>query len=235
MKTFKIGGCVRDDRLGVRPKDVDRVVVLEGFFSVEEGFLHMVQNLESQGFVIFQKHPSSLTVRARHPSNKEVADFVLARKETYGPESRVPLVSLGTLLDDQRRRDFTLNTLAQDEDGAIIDPFGGQKDLEARVLRTPMDPKSTMLEDPLRVLRALRFSVTLGCTIHPELQEVMFDSDILERMGRVVSKERIQIELNKMFAHDTFGGFQTLAKTPKEFQELCFSGGLKIQTTFKTL
>ena len=74
--------------------------------SVEEGFLRMVQNLESQVFVIFQKHPSSLTVRARHPSNKEVADFVLARKETYGPESRTPIVSLGTLFDDQKRRDY---------------------------------------------------------------------------------------------------------------------------------
>lgn len=238
MKTFEVGGCVRDRFLNKAPKDIDRVVVLEGFQDVKEAFEHMVETLEGQGYAIFQKHPESLTVRARAPKGKEVADFVLARRELYSMDSRIPQTALGSLWDDQARRDLTINTMALGEGGALIDPFNGLADLKNKILRTPLDPWVTFLDDPLRVLRVLRFSITLGFDVEPSLWEPMLSSLVLEKMRLVVSQERIQGELNKMFAHDTLKTLRLLAlldaKQP-DLLPLFFDKGLNIQTTFKNL
>ena len=131
-------------------------------------------------------------------------EFVGARKESYNRNSRKPIVEDGTLEDDQKRRDFTINALAlslQKEDfGALVDPFGGIRDLAAGIIRTPLDPDTTYSDDPLRMLRAIRFAAKLSTQDH-EFQIVPESLDAMHRMRdrmTILSKERIAEELNKM-------------------------------------
>ena len=131
-------------------------------------------------------------------------EFVGARKESYNRNSRKPIVEDGTLEDDQKRRDFTINALAlslQKEDfGALVDPFGGIRDLAAGIIRTPLDPDTTYSDDPLRMLRAVRFAAKLSTQDH-EFQIVPESLDAMHRMRdrmTILSKERIAEELNKM-------------------------------------
>ena len=126
-------------------------------------------------------------------------EFVGARKESYTRDSRKPIVEDGTLEDDQNRRDFTINALAigvsQHNFGQLLDPFGGMKDLENKLLRTPLDPNITYSDDPLRMMRAIRFASQLNFIIHPESLHAITTNK--ERI-KIVSKERISDELNKI-------------------------------------
>jgi tRNA nucleotidyltransferase/poly(A) polymerase len=206
---FKVGGCVRDKILGIDSKDIDFTFVLPDLNkSVEEGFMFMKYWMEGAGFEIFLETPDMFTIRAKFPVYHQfagmVADFVMARKETgYVEGTRRPILVLGTLEDDLIRRDFTLNAMAEDEEGNLIDLFGGQEDLKKGILTTPLDPKITMMDDPLRILRCWRFSVTKGFTIDPNIIDVMKDPRLLDKLEKVVSEERIREELFKMFKHDT--------------------------------
>jgi poly(A) polymerase len=128
-----------------------------------------------------------------------LVEFVTARSESYAPESRKPDVRRATLEEDLRRRDFTVNTLLMDLDGDVEDPLGGRKDLEAKVLRTPTDPIRTFEDDPLRMLRAIRFAAELGFTLAPDLLPAMRRTK--SRLAPpVISVERIADELRKMLA-----------------------------------
>jgi tRNA nucleotidyltransferase/poly(A) polymerase len=143
-----------------------------------------------------------------------VADFVLARKEVgYVEGTRRPILELGTLEDDLRRRDFTLNALAEDEDGNIIDLFGGIEDLKRGYLRTPMPCIDTFNDDPLRILRAIRFCITKGFYIGAYMDGVIQDYDYENKM-KVVSIERIREELLKCFKHDTINTLRLLHEYP---------------------
>ena len=179
-KIFEIGGCVRDELLNIHTKDIDFTLETKDCF----------------------------TVRAQFPKGHKheglTADFVMARKEIgYKKGTRKPILELGTLLDDQRRRDFTMNTMAKDEDGNIIDPFEGKVDLSKQLIRTPLDPIETLMEDPLRLLRAIRFSITKDFEIEESLFQAMFTDGLLEKLNEVVSEERIREELHKMFQHNS--------------------------------
>ena len=194
---FKVGGCVRDFLLGVDSKDIDFSFVLDDTSkTVEQGFEEMTQWMTERGFQIFLSTPDCFTIRAKFPKGDKneglVADFVMARKEIgYIEGTRRPILVLGTLEDDLIRRDFTLNSLAMDEAGIIIDLFDGQTDLRKGILRTPLDAKITMMDDPLRILRALRFSITKGFSIHHTIFDAMKQTFILERLEKTVSGQSI--------------------------------------------
>jgi len=145
-------------------------------------------------------------------------------------------LELGALEDDLVRRDFTLNALAIAQDGTLIDLFGGQEDLRKGLLRTPLDAHITMMDDPLRFLRALRFSITKGFDIHFDIIAAMTQPEILEKLEKVVSAERIREEVFKMMKADTVKTlelFRTVEDTLPGFTSLVFGRGLWLKPTFE--
>ena len=157
----------------------------------------------------------------------------MSRKEVgVIPGTRKPILELGTLEDDLMRRDFTVNSLCKDEDGKIIDLFEGVYDLKTRVLRTPLDPMITLLDDPLRMLRGLRFSITKGFIIDSKLWDSMLDPRVLDKLKEVVSHERMREEITKMMKHDTIKSLELLSKIPG-LMEIVFSNGMWLMPTTK--
>ena len=239
---FKVGGCVRDSFLGIDSKDIDFTFVLDNLEqSVEQGFTDMETWMTDRKFQIFLSTPEMFTIRAKFPKGDPneglVADFVMARKEIgYVEGTRRPILALGTLEDDLLRRDFTLNAMAVDEDGNLIDLFGGQEDLKEGILRTPLPAKQTMMDDPLRFLRALRFSITKDFSIHPDILVAMMQPDILEKLKHVVSAERIRDEVFKMMKADTVKTLELFVKIENSipgFTSLVFGRGLWLKPTFE--
>jgi tRNA nucleotidyltransferase/poly(A) polymerase len=241
-KLFKVGGCVRDELLGLSSKDIDFTFVLDNLEqTVEQGFSDMEQWMTERGFQIFLSTPDMFTIRAKFPKGDPneglVADFVMARKETgYKPGTRQPILVLGTLEDDLIRRDFTLNAMAVSEDGELIDLFGGQEDLKNKILKTPLAAEQTMMDDPLRFLRALRFSITKGFGIDPSIFKAMEQPSILEKLEHVVSAERIREEVFKMMKADTVKTlelFREVELIMPGFTALVFGRGLWLKPTFE--
>jgi tRNA nucleotidyltransferase/poly(A) polymerase len=218
FKFYEVGGKVRDELLGLKSKDVDYVAVphetlLTQHKTAQEMFGVLTDYLKSENFEIFLITEDCYTIRAKFPKDHKyvgVSDFVMARREIgYIPGTRTPIVEPGTLYDDLSRRDFTLNALAKNEDGRIIDFFNGRKDLEDKVLRTPLDCNVTFDDDPLRILRCLRFSITKGFTIPEEMMYTIIRYDYVNKMS-VVSGERIREELYKCLKHDTLSTLDML-------------------------
>jgi len=241
-KIFEVGGCVRDEMLNVHTNDIDFTFVLDDLTgTVEGGFKSMVSHLETEGFKIFLKTEDCFTVRAMFPRGHQheglVADFVMARKEVGVIEgTRRPVLELGTLEDDLTRRDFTVNSLAKSLDGEVIDLFNGIKDLKRGVLRTPLDPVITLLDDPLRLIRALRFSITKNFKIDDELWKAMFTPGLLNKLESVVSTERIQGEITKIMKHDTVASlrlFNRIDQIEPRLLEIMFGGELWLTPTMK--
>ena len=196
VKAYVIGGYVRDFFLGRPCNDIDVVVEGSGI-----DFARAVGEKTGSYVSYFKNFGTAML----HYRGDEI-EFVGARKESYRRESRKPIVENGTLQDDQLRRDFTINAMAfslQKEDfGALVDPFGGIRDLDAGIIRTPLEPDTTYSDDPLRMLRAVRFATKLSTsdrvfTIVPE------SMDSMRRMAdrlKILSSERVAEELNKMMA-----------------------------------
>ena len=223
MKIFEVGGCVRDEILGVKSKDIDFTVVLDDTDqTVDEGWDQMVSFLKEEGFQIFLETKDCFTVRAKFPvghvNEGLVADFVMARKEVgYVLGTRKPILELGTLYDDLIRRDFTVNALAKDMDGNIIDHFNGVEHLKKGLLVTPLNPMKTMMDDPLRILRALRFSLTKDLEVHTDIMESMKQPDILDKLKKTVSQERIREEITKMMMCDTIKTIKLLVDIDRDY------------------
>lgn len=209
---YEVGGRVRDKFLGIPSKDVDYSVVVphhDGWGDnpdVNIVFGLFVNQLRDEGFKIWLTTPDMFTVRAKFPAGHKNegldADFVLARKEgDYIVGTRKPKVTLGTLHDDLERRDFTVNAMAEDIDGNIVDPFGGQRDLQQGILRTIGDTAQSFNDDPLRILRMFRFAITKNLNFSGEAVNTikLFQPTKMN----VVSTERIANELERMFKHDT--------------------------------
>ena len=192
IEAFVVGGYVRDLFLNRDNKDIDIVTTGSGIelakaladeLKVEQQHIHIFKNY---GTAMFRYQGIEL-------------EFVGARKESYSPQSRNPQVEQGTLQDDQNRRDFTINAMAislnEHDYGTLFDPFNGLDDLQTKTIRTPLSPEITFSDDPLRVMRGVRFATQLNFNIHPETLKGMQSQ--IHRLG-IVSKERIVDELNKI-------------------------------------
>ena len=212
MECYVVGGYVRDIFLERPSKDIDVVVVGSGIAIAEA----LGKRLGKGAHVSVFKNFGTAQLKYR---GTEV-EFVGARKESYTHDSRKPIVENGTLEDDQNRRDFTINALAvclnNERYGQLVDPFDGMADMRERIIRTPLDPDITFSDDPLRMMRCIRFATQLNFYIDDETFDSL--SRNVERIG-IISKERIADELNKII----------LSPTPsKGFVELDRSGLLPL-------
>jgi poly(A) polymerase len=210
FRIYQVGGSVRDEILGHKSKDYDFVFCLDDIKNktVDRGWEEMLEFLRSSGYEIFLETKDCFTIRAKFPKEHihsgMVADFVMARRELgYNRGvNRTPEVQLGTLQDDLLRRDFTVNAIAKDINGGYIDFFNGRDHIKEMRLYTPLDPMETFQDDPLRVLRALRFVVTKGFSLSTAVSRAIRNPKITEYF-HVVSTDRIRDELNKCFRHST--------------------------------
>lgn len=242
---YQVGGCVRDAILGVKSKDIDFVFVLEDTsISVEKGYETMKTWLLANGYTIFLETPEMYTIRGRFPGTHKnagmTADFVMARKEVgYVEGTRRPILEIGTLYDDLIRRDFTVNAMAMDEDDNVIDPFGGIQDLGylgIGILKTPTDPNITLMDDPLRIIRAMRFSITKGFTISHEIIMALKNPKLRVKLATTVSIERIREELYKMMEHDTVKSIELIVRFDTllpGFAKVLFGRGLWLKPTME--
>lgn len=211
FKFYEVGGKVRDELMGLTSKDVDYVAVpndlLLGQYSEAPDMFQVLSGyLKDQGFQVFLETEDCYTIRAKFPKDHQyegVADFVMARKEVgYEPGTRRPIVKPGTLYDDLERRDFTVNALARDHDGRIIDYFDGLKHIKEKKLHTPLPCDVTFDDDPLRIIRAFRFMVTKDFEPNLDVAWGMINYDYKTKMS-VVSQERIREEMLRCFKFDT--------------------------------
>ena len=204
IDAYAVGGVVRDHLLQRPCTDIDIVCVGRqegGEVHIGIQLAHAASAALGGSHVAVFKNFGTASFKYTVDGREYELEFVGARRESYSRDSRKPVVENGTLEDDQRRRDFTVNALAvclnNDRLGELIDPFGGIRDLDAGILRTPLDPDITFSDDPLRMMRAVRFASQLGFRIA---------DDTFEAIGRnakrieIVSAERITTELNKIMA-----------------------------------
>ncbi|MDQ1770976.1 CCA tRNA nucleotidyltransferase [Labilibaculum euxinus] len=206
LESYVIGGFVRDLFLHRESKDIDIVVIGSG--------IELAQKAAKEAGVskvsVFKNYGTAMLKY----KDLEI-EFVGARKESYNRDSRNPIVEDGTLEDDQKRRDFTINALAlslhQDNFGELLDPFNGINDLNNKIIKTPMEPIITFSDDPLRMMRAIRFATQLNFTISKEtLEAIRTNKDRIN----IITKERIIEELNKIILSDKPSiGFKLLDET----------------------
>jgi len=204
MKYFKVGGCVRDYLLGQDVKDIDLVAIGGSFDDLS-------RDVVAKGGKIFVSKPEYLTIRCKLPDIGP-CDIRLARKDGDYSDCRRPdqVFVAEDIKDDVLSRDFTINALLQDiETGEVVDYVGGQQDIIDRVIRCVGAPEERIREDALRIMRAIRFSVTKGFVLDYALDYVLKDEKFV-RLLEKISPERIYEELFKMFRFDTLSSWRCL-------------------------
>ncbi|MCC7297019.1 MAG: HD domain-containing protein, partial [Bacteroidia bacterium] len=213
LQAWVVGGYVRDRVLGRDTKDIDIVVIGNGVEFAQT----FAKSLQEEKHVSYFKNFGTAQVKTRD----WVIEFIGARKESYQRDSRKPLVENGSLEDDQNRRDFTINSmyfsLNPEDFGELLDPFNGLQDLSDGIIRTPQDPNVTFSDDPLRMMRAIRFATRLGFKIEEKTYQAICEN--AHRIS-IVSQERITDELNGIIMCDKPSiGFELLFDTGllKEF------------------
>ena len=210
---YVVGGYVRDIFLERPSNDIDVVVVSENPSDWEEGCgikvaRALAKSIGRRAHLSVFKSFGTAQVKFRDEGKEFEIEFVGARKESYSHDSRKPIVENGTLEDDQNRRDFTINAMAiclnGSRFGELVDPFNGLADLEDGIIATPLEPGVTFSDDPLRMMRCIRFATQLNFQIEPETFEAL--ERMADRIG-IVSAERIEVELNKimMAPHPSIG------------------------------
>jgi tRNA nucleotidyltransferase (CCA-adding enzyme) len=225
VKFYQVGGCVRDRLMGLKPKDIDFSVEAESYEAMRAAIVERVGR-ESR---IKVEKPEFVTIRAVDAKLGGV-DFVLCRQEgDYSDGRRPDTVRVGSLADDLARRDFTVNAMAEDDDGRIIDLFGGQEDLRRKLLRCVGNAKTRLTEDSLRMLRAIRFMITKGFSSDEELEMFLRDKDNAELL-RNISIERVREELKKCFDYDTLKTLKMLSFYDN-IRNVIFSQNLKLEPT----
>ena len=190
IEAFVIGGFVRDKILGRACKDLDFTCIGDGIELARK----TSELLKNKNEIIVYRNFGTAMIQ----SKGFILEFVGARKESYNFNSRKPMVSAGTIEDDISRRDFTINTLSVNlkniNSGIVFDPYNGLEDLQNKIIRTPLDPDITFSDDPLRMMRAIRFATQLGFNIEAKTSDAIKTNS--ERL-KIVSNERISDELNK--------------------------------------
>ena len=208
VKCYVVGGYVRDIFLERPSDDIDVVVVGSGIAVAEELKRQLGRKAHLSVFRNFGTAQVKIKGKKLGMAGDVEVEFVGARRESYSHDSRKPIVEDGTLEDDQNRRDFTINAMAvslnKGSFGQLVDPFNGIADLEDGIIATPLDPEVTFSDDPLRMMRCIRFATQLNFEIEDETFEA------LQRMAQrisIVSGERIEVELNKiiMSPHPSIG------------------------------
>jgi tRNA nucleotidyltransferase/poly(A) polymerase len=241
---FEVGGCIRDELLGLTSKDVDFTAVPgPGYMDspVEEVYSGLVSFLESENFIVRDKYIKFMTVKASVPEGNILrertrdADFVLARKEgPYSDGRRPDWVKPGTLHDDLARRDFTVNAIARDlVSNELVDPFDGGKDASDKTLRFVGDPEQRIREDGLRIPRAWRFEVVKGLAPTVETWEALNSDFAAEALSRV-DINPLRQELEKMFLFDTVATLELLFQLPNNIRDAVFRDNLRLSATTKT-
>ena len=236
LECYVIGGWVRDLFLHRPSTDIDVVVVGSGILLAEEVAKRLGKGAHLSVFKTYgtaQVKGERLKVKGERIDSVEL-EFVGARKESYTRDSRNPIVEDGTLKEDQDRRDFTINAMAiclnKDRYGELLDPFDGMGDLEDCIIRTPLNPDITFSDDPLRMMRAIRFATQLGFNIDGETFDAIVRNK--ERIG-IITKERIAEELHKiMLSRRPSEGWILLDKTgllPLIFPELTALKGIEVK------
>lgn len=224
IKAYAVGGFVRDKLLQRPSKDLDIVCIGNG--------IEFAQKAAEQF-----DNPTSVKVFKSFGTAQFVLDnyeieFVGARKESYRNDSRKPIVENGSLEDDQERRDFTINALSislnKESFGLLIDPFNGVQDLQDKIIRTPLEPEKTYSDDPLRMMRAIRFATQLNFRIEDKSLQAI--TDMADRI-KIISQERITDELNKIILSPTPSiGFKLLKNTgllPYFFKQMTDLAGVE--------
>ncbi len=216
FETYAVGGFVRDKILNRETKDLDIVCVGDGILLAEK----VAEKFNPKPQVTVFKNFGTAQIKINSDKNIDAdfsffeIEFVGARKESYRSDSRKPEITMGSLVDDQNRRDFTINALAislnKENFGKLIDPFFGLRDIGEKIIQTPLEPDTTFSDDPLRMMRAIRFASQLNYTI----KEETFES-IIRNANRIkiISQERITDELNKiMMCNKPSVGWDLLSK-----------------------
>jgi tRNA nucleotidyltransferase (CCA-adding enzyme) len=222
IKLYKVGGCVRDEILGLRSKDIDYSVEAPSFAAMEE-------YIAARGKIYVSK-PEFLTIRAK--IGNEDSDYVLCRKDgAYSDGRRPDDVEIGTIYDDLARRDFTMNAIAKVGD-EYIDPHGGRTDIARRLIRAVGSAEERFSEDALRMLRAMRFHITMGFKLHWDILACFLREDLLTKLSSV-SVERKQVELSKCFRADTMKTLDFLAERWLLPSYLFSAGDLWLEPTLK--
>jgi putative nucleotidyltransferase with HDIG domain len=212
LESYVVGGFVRDKIINRQTKDIDVVCIGDGIELANE----VAKYFNPAPSVNFFKNFGTAQIKINQNEKESIEiEFVGARKESYNFESRNPIVSPGTLEDDQWRRDFTINAMAislnKESFGKLIDPFNGLADIKDRIIKTPLSPDSTFSDDPLRMMRAIRFASQLSYTIEANTFDAIKNN---AHRIKIISQERIIEEINKIILSDEAAiGFDMLYKT----------------------
>lgn len=231
---YLVGGAVRDHLMGKEPKDWD--------FAVETGsFDEMRVWLSENDFEIFLETPQYLTIRARRKDPWAFAgfnmtgrtfDFVLCRKDgAYSDGRRPDEVTAGTIFDDLARRDFTMNAIAIDREGNLIDPFHGHQDIQTELIRC-VGGIERLKEDGLRILRAIRFYVQTGFDMHGTIDDFLGSMGCVDYL-KPVSQDRIRDEVHKAFKHNTVWAVRTFSEYPYILDAVFEETGIWLEPTSK--